>query len=114
MSQTAANLEKALLEMFRRESAFEDACMDLASAEHIFKMKQAKQIKLATGTVDEKKATALIECEVEHSAYKIAEAVKEALKEKLRDAQAAVSARQSILSAEAKGNFGYAVSGTTT
>jgi hypothetical protein len=100
-------LEKALTEIYNREQEFTKACTEEAEAEHAYKMKHAREFLQADGAVEQRKATALVACDVLYSDYLKKKAVKEFTKEKLRDSQDALSARQSLLSYEIKTNFGY-------
>lgn len=103
----AQNLEKSLSEIYVREQDFEKACNDDAQAEHAFKLKYAQEFLSADGSVDARKATALTKCSEEHLAYLKATAVRDFTKEKLRDSQAALSARQSLLTASVKSDMNY-------
>jgi hypothetical protein len=107
MSHSKDHLEACLDAIWSRENDFEIACTDLAEAEHAFKIKEAKEFLSADGSVDARKATALVNCEALHGDYLKKKAIKEFSREKLRDAQDALSARQSLLSYEVKTNFGY-------
>jgi len=102
-----SHLEKALGELAQRETEYENAVKDAAEKEHIFKMKQAKEFLQADGSMEIRKNEALKACDREYYAYLQSVAVRDFTKEKLRDCQAALSARQSLLSAEIKTNFGY-------
>jgi hypothetical protein len=106
MNDEKTNLEQALIIVQKREVEYESALHDEAEKEHIFKMKQASEFLSASGSVDARKMTALVKCKIEHQAYLKATAVKEFTREKLRDAQSAVSARQSLFTAQSRTNFG--------
>lgn len=97
-------LEQALDAVAEIEPDFEKALNDEATKEHAFKVKQAEEYLKASGTVDERKAKALVTCKDVYLAHLKAVAVKDFLKAKLKDRQDAVSARQSLLSAEVKTN----------
>lgn len=99
-------VEESLSEIWQRERDFETAIQEAAESEHQYKIAHARAYLSATGTVDERKAQALIECENLHKDYLKNEAIATFVKEKLRDSQQALSARQSLLSFEAKTNFG--------
>lgn len=101
------NIERSLADIWTREQEFGDAGQGDAEAEHAFKIKNAKEFLAADGSVEARKATALLACEKEHLDYLKKKAIKEFTREKLRDAQDALSARQSLLSYEAKTNFAY-------
>lgn len=101
------NIEKSLSELFTREQEFVTACTEEAEAEHAFKINNAKEFMSADGSVELRKAAALVACEKQHLDFLKAKAVKEFTKEKLRDVQDSLSARQSLLSFEAKTNFAY-------
>ena len=108
MSRSAPDkVEQSLSEIWMRESEFGTAAIEDAEAEHAFKIKHAKEFLKADGSVEARKAMALVECDTQHLDYLKKKAIKEFTREKLRDAQDALSARQSLLSYEAKTNFGY-------
>lgn len=121
MSQTVSDiyaygsrLEQSLTELYSRESEYGSALQDDAEAEHAYKMKQAREYLAAEGTEKARAATALIACETLHLDYLKKAAVKDFLKEKLRDSQQALSARQSLLTASVKSDLGYANDRRTT
>lgn len=114
MTQEQDKLEKTIGELYTRETAYASACNDAAANEHTFKIKFATEFRKATGSVDLRKQTAMIECQEEYSNHLTADAVRDFTKEKLRDAQAVLSARQSILSATARADFNHAMSRGTT
>lgn len=97
-------LEKALTDVEAIEPDFEKALNDEATKEHTFKIKQADEYLKASGTVDERKARALITCKDAYLAHLKAVAVKDFLKVKIKDRQDAVSARQSLLSSARRTN----------
>lgn len=97
-------LEKALDTLAARETDFETACKDFADAESTYRIKLAKAFLEADGSMELRKHTAIVQVETELRERDKCEAVKEFTKEKLRDVQAAVSARQSILSASVRTN----------
>lgn len=107
MNSTKEHLEACLDAIWSREKDFETACTELADAEHAFKIEEAKKFLSGEGSVDARKAQALVASEHLHGDYLKKKAVKEFSREKLRDAQDALSARQSLLSYEAKTNFGH-------
>lgn len=102
-------LEQSLTEIYNREKEYEEACIADAEAEHIYKVKNATKFLEGEGTVDARKAQALVDCAKEHKAYLMANAVRDFTKEKLRDSQQALSARQSLLTASVRSDLGYAV-----
>lgn len=103
-----SQLEKSLTELYGRETEYGTALQDDAEAEHAYKMKQAREYLAADGTEKARTATALIACELLHLDYLKKAAVKDFTKEKLRDSQQALSARQSLLTASVKSDLGYA------
>lgn len=103
------DLETALHQLYDRETAYQTACEEEAEAEHAYKMKQAREFLDADGPVDVRKATALVACNGLYLDYLKKAAVKDFTKEKLRDSQQALSARQSLLTASVKSDFGYSV-----
>lgn len=105
------NIESSLSELWQREKDFERAIQDAADAEHTYKVASAKAYLSASGTIDERKALALVGCETLHEDFVKKEAIAAFVKEKLKDAQSALSARQSLLNFEARTNFGFNQSG---
>lgn len=114
MSPEAQVLEDSLRELWQREKDYESACLAAADSEHAFKIKQAKEFKSAEGSVEARKADALIACDNEYKNYLTADAVKDFTKVKMIDIQQATNARQSLLSAAAKSDFNHANSRGTT
>jgi|GEM_PF-4981277 len=102
-----SSLEQSLKELYNRETEYQTACNSDADAEHAFKMKQARQYLAGEGSIDARKAQALIDCDKEYIAHLRAKAVRDFTKEKLRDSQAALSARQSLLTASSRSDQGY-------
>ena len=105
-------VEKTLFVLWQREQDYQLACQEDADAEHLFKMKQAKEFLKAEGGVEVRKAIALIACEMEHDNHLHQKAILAFTKEKLKDAQQALTARQSLLAAAVKSDTGYAQTGT--
>lgn len=99
--------EKTLSEIWRREKAFGEAVQASADAEHLWKIENAKAFLAAEGTEKARTAQAMIDTEELHRDFLTKQASMRFLREKLRDAQSALSARQSQMSYEAKTNFGY-------
>lgn len=109
MSIESDNVEKVITELYSREELYKSACTKQADAEYTYKTKSAVEFNGAEGSVDVRKNLALIACKDQYKAYLQAEAVKDYTKEMLRDAQQVLSARQSLLSASVKSDFGYSV-----
>jgi len=107
LSETVT-LEKSLKELYAREKAYKEACDQYAEKKHAYDMKYAQEYLKAEGTIQDKKAVALVACEQEHEEYLKAQASKTFLYQKLKDAQGASSARQSILSASSRADQSYA------
>jgi len=102
-------LEQTLTEIYNREVDFGEALIADAEAEHAYKIAKATAFLSADGTEKAREAKSIVESDrlmLEHFRKK---ATKEFTREKLRDAQDALSARQSLLAYEAKSNFGYAM-----
>ncbi len=114
MSAESNNVENVIRELYTRETAYTESCNQLADAEHAYKVALAVEFGKADGSVDVRKNLALIACKEQYKAYLQADAVKDYTKELLRDAQAVLSARQSLLSASMKGDFAYATDRRTT
>jgi hypothetical protein len=112
MSRSNQNgIEAGISTLWDREKAFEDALQAHADAEHLFKVRNAEEFLKADGSVEARKAQALVNCKELHKDYLKKEAIATFTKEKLRDAQGALSARQSLLSYEARTNFGMTGAG---
>jgi peptide methionine sulfoxide reductase MsrA len=99
-------VEKAIKAVHEREGDYQTALEQEADAEHEFKVQNAKAFLKASGGADLRKMEALVETEELHKDYLKKQAIAAFTKEKLKDAQAALSARQSLLSYEARTNFG--------
>lgn len=97
-------LEKALTDVEAIEPDFEKALLDYADAETTYRVRKAEEYLKAEGTEKARDATATIEVKKLLETRNRAEAVKDFLKAKMKDRQDAVSARQSLLSAEVKTN----------
>lgn len=100
-------IEISLSTLWDREQAFETAVRDDADAEHAFKMKQARAFLDADGTEKARAAKALVDSGKLYLDHLQKKAVKEFTREKLRDAQDALSARQSLLKYAAQTDFKY-------
>lgn len=103
-----SDVETTLAAIEEREKAYGEALNKDAEAEHQYKVEKAKAFLAAEGTEKARESASIIAVDkwmLEHLKKK---AVKEFTREALRDAQDALSARQSLLSYEAKTNFGYA------
>lgn len=90
-------LEAALERVATLEEDFEKACIAHADAESEYRVQFAKQYLLAEGTEKARNSEAIVAVERFLRDRDSKEAIKEFTREKLRDAQAAVSARQTLL-----------------
>jgi hypothetical protein len=97
-------LEKALNELASREKDLEQVLTRDAEAEHEYKVQYAKAFLKAEGTVDERKSRAAVETEKFLKDHLTRQAQLVFVKTKIKDAQDAVSARQSLLSAALRTN----------
>lgn len=97
-------LEQALTDVAAIEPDFEKTLYAVAQCDSDYEVEYAKAFLAAEGSVDARKAAAIVKVEKFLREKNKNRAVKEFLREKLRDRQAAVSARQSLLSAEVKTN----------
>jgi hypothetical protein len=97
-------LEQTLSTLADREEAFEKACLDFADAESHYRIQLSREFLKADGSVEKRKAEALVAVENALRHRDKTEAVKEFTKEKLKDAQTAVFARQSLLNADVRTN----------
>ncbi len=105
---SANQLEQSLTELYSREQALQKACIEAAEIEGEYKLKYAKEYRLAEGTVKDRESEALEKCAKEYLAYIKADAVRAFTKEAMRNSQQALSARQTLLTASSRGDLGYA------
>lgn len=101
-------LESALERVSILEEDYEQVLIKAAEAETEYRVRFAKAYLGADGTEKARNSTAIIEVERWLEERNRTEAVKEFTREKLKDAQAAVSARQSLLSASIRTNNAFA------
>lgn len=87
-----------------REAAFEESCKVFATAESDYRIAYAEAFLKAEGTEKARHSTATIEVEKFLRERDRAEAVKEFTREKLKDCQITISARQSLLYADVQTN----------
>lgn len=97
-------LEAALEAVASIEPDFEKALIDYAEAETHYRIRKSEEYLKAEGTEKAREAQAVIAVGKLLEQRNRAEAVKDFLKVKMKDRQDAVSARQSLLSAEVKTN----------
>lgn len=110
----ASTLESSLKELYDREKALEQAMYSAVEIEGEYKLKLAKEYRLAEGTVKDRENTALENCRDLYLAYIKADAVRAFTKEAMRNSQQALSARQSLLTASSRSDQGYANDRRTT
>lgn len=97
-------LEKALNELAKREDAYGDAELAFADAAYNYEVAYAEAVLRAEGTVKEKEALATIGAKEALNAKLQAQATRDFMKVKVKDAQDAVSARQSLLASALRTN----------
>lgn len=100
-------IEQGLSTLWDRETAFQAAVEDDAMAEHAFKLKKAQAFLAAEGTEKARDARSIVDSEKLFLDHVKKKAVKEFTREKLRDAQMAITARQSLLKYQAQTDFAY-------
>lgn len=100
-------LEAALERLPDLEEAFQAACVGYAVAESDYRIEFSRAFLRAEGTEKARNAEALLAVERFLRERDRSEAVKEFTKEKLRDAQQVVSARQSLLNANVRTNAAF-------
>lgn len=105
MQNQIDQIEKVIIELHKREQAYRDAAMKMADAEVEYKRARAMIYLNADGTIADRNAQADVETWELHKAKIAAEATLALTKAMLDDARAVLSARQSILSAQAKTNL---------
>ncbi len=101
------NVESSISELYNRETEYQSACENDATAEHTFKMKQAERYLANEGSIEARKAQALLDCKDEYLNHLKAKAVKDFTQVKMKDSLQALSARQSILTASTRGDQSY-------
>lgn len=101
-------LEAALERVSVLEEDYEQALIKAAEAETEYRVRFAKAFLSADGTEKARNSEAIIAVERFLEERNRTEAVREFTREKLKDAQAAVSARQSLLSASLRTNNAFA------
>lgn len=101
-------LEAALERVSILEEDYEQALIKAAEAEAEYRVRFAKAFLGAEGTEKARNSVAIIEVERFLEERNRTEAIREFTREKLKDAQAAVSARQSLLSASLRTNNAFA------
>lgn len=102
------NLEEALDAVADREKAYQEACTEYADAESEYRIKKAAAYLEAEGTEKAREAASIKQVEKLLRERNRTEAIKDFTKEKLRDAQLATSARQSLLNADVRTNRAFA------
>lgn len=95
-------IEKVIVELHKREKAYREAVTKMADAEVEYRRTRAMIYLNADGTIADRNAQADVETWELHKAKIAAEATLALTKTLLDDARAVLSARQSILSAQAK------------
>lgn len=95
-------IEKAIAELYVREKAFEEAVHEYTAAEADYKEARAEAYLKADGTVADRNAAADSYCSPQYRRKVKAEAIMSLTKLKLEDCRNVISARQSMLSAQAK------------
>lgn len=103
---TTAQLEDTLTDLWNRERAYETALNNYADAHYAYKISYAKAFREAEGTVSARELAALESCSNQYKRDLQTEAVAAFTKEALRDAQMALTARQSLLKADRETEFG--------
>lgn len=100
-------LEQALYAVEQMEPDYEKALIDAADAETRYRVRKAEEYLKAEGSIQAREAAAIIAVRQLLEERNRTEAVKDFLKVKMKDRQDAVSARQSLLSAEVKTNRAF-------
>jgi hypothetical protein len=98
-------IEDTILELIKCESAYVDACQEVAAAEASYKHDRSLKYLQADGTIADRNAQADVEVWDAHKRKLTAEAMLAITKARLDNCRNILSARQSILSAQAKSGF---------
>lgn len=113
MPNQAELIEKAIAELYVRERAYMEACNEAALADAEYRRKRALKYLNADGTIADRNAQADLDCYEEHKRKIAADATQALTKALLDDCRAVISARQSILSAQAKAAYAMDMHATT-
>lgn len=97
-------IEQAIIHLHERGKTYKEALMARAAAEYNYKTAKSAAYLKAEGTIKDKEAIADQEVKELYLDYLTAEAQATFTKSSIDDCRAVISARQSILSAEAKAN----------
>jgi hypothetical protein len=100
-------LEAALDAVSTIQPDYETACIDHAEAESEYRIAKAKAYLNAEGTEKAREATAIVKTENLLRERDRTEAIRDFTRTKLKNAQDAVSARQSLLRADVKTNAAF-------
>ena len=100
-------IEKTIEELFRREQEFEEATLSAPEAEHRYKVDKAVAYLGGEGSIEARKAKAEEICSESFLEYLKADARAKIAKEKLEDARAVLSARQSLERNQFQSNQAY-------
>lgn len=100
-------LEAELDRMADREEAYETACVDAAKAESEYRIRMAEEFLKASGAVEQRKQEAIVAVQHLLRERDRTEAIREFTREKLKDVQQAVSARQTLVSADTRTNRAF-------
>jgi hypothetical protein len=111
-SLAVKDIQKSLSEIWNREKAYVKACEEDAEAEHTYKIAKATAFLASEGTEKAREAQSVVDTNESFLKHLKAKAKVMYMKEKLKDAQQALIARQSILSFETKSNQNYQRTGT--
>lgn len=106
------DIQKSLSEIWKREQAYVKACEDDAVDEHAYKIAKATAFLASEGTEKAREAESVVATNEAYLKHLKSKAKVMYMKEKLKDAQQALIARQSILSFETKTNDAYRRTGT--
>lgn len=98
-------IESAIGDLVEAENLYRDAVKELADAEWEYKKARASAYLMAEGTIKDKDAIADEQCWNQHKRKIAAEAIVAIHKTTLDNLRTVISARQSILSAEAKSHY---------
>lgn len=100
-------LEKELDRIAEIEADYAKACVEYAEAESEYRVQFAKAYLAADGTEKARNSEAVVAVERFLRERDRTEAVREFTRERLKDSQSAISARQSLLSAELRTNRAF-------
>ena len=105
MNKHSKLIEESIKDLFEAQQLYRDAVEKMATAEWEYKKARASAYLMAEGTIKDKDAIADEQCWEQHKQKIACEAIVAIHRAAMDNLRVTISARQSILSAEAKGHL---------